>query len=98
LGGPAMFAGIAHGGLAPTWSNKMDRSKWTTYATTGYDRDVANDHRSQGGVHHHQVRLGRDGRWQYRILQSNGRHEAASAVEILEYVDGLGRWRRAEVL
>jgi hypothetical protein len=55
----------------------MRRTTWTTYRTTGYTYDAANDQASAGGVHHHQIRRTRNG-WQKRIMQSNGRHIATS--------------------
>lgn len=55
------------------------KSTWNTYATTCYTHDVANDQRSAGGVHHHQVRLS-DGQWQVRICQTNGRHKSYGPV------------------
>ncbi len=63
------------------------KSKWTTYATTGYTHDVANDQASAGGVHLHQVRKGKHG-WQQRICQSNGRHQAYGPVESIDDADG----------
>ncbi len=61
--------------------------QWNTYATYGYSHDVANDPASTGGVHLHQVRRGKAG-WQTRVLQSNGRHRAASRVEPIDDAKG----------
>ena len=49
---------------------KLRRNQWNTYRTTGYTHDVANDPRSQGGVHQYQVRKTKSGLWQKRIYQS----------------------------
>lgn len=58
----------------------IKKTTWNTYATRCYTYDVANDQRSAGGVHLHQVRWTPDG-WQTRILQTNGRFSAAGPVE-----------------
>lgn len=60
---------------------------WTTYSTTGYTHDVANDQRSAGGVHHHEIRH-RGGVWQTRIRQSNGRFTTFSPVVEVDAEDG----------
>jgi len=60
---------------------------WHTYAMSGYTYDVAQDRASQGGVHFHQVRKGNSG-WRKRILQSNGRHEAAGPVTPITDAEG----------
>lgn len=73
----------------------MDKRTWTTYARTGYMYDVANDQRSAGGVHLHQVRRTRSG-WQKRILQSNGKFSAPGPVEKLTVEEGEALWARAE--
>ena len=39
----------------------MRISEWNTYAIYGYTHDVAQDPRSQGGVHIHEVRRARSG-------------------------------------
>lgn len=65
----------------------MKRTTWTTYATRGYTFDAAQDQRSAGGVHLHQVRKTKAG-WQNRILQSNGRFEAAGPVSEISDADG----------
>ncbi len=72
----------------------MSRTTWNTYRTTGYTCDVANDQRSAGGVHLHQVRHHRSGGWQHRILQSNG-HEAPGPVSPLEDRDGEAHYATA---
>jgi len=73
----------------------MRKDTWTTYATYGYTRDVANDQRSAGGVHLHQVRRTRSGQWQRRTLQSNGRHEAAGSVEPIDAAAGEAAYEAA---
>ena len=73
----------------------MRRDTWTTFATYGYTRDVANDQRSAGGVHLHQIRRTRAGQWQRRILQTNGRHEAAGPVEPIETAAGEAAYQTA---
>ncbi len=72
----------------------MRKSTWTTYATSGYTHDVANDQGSQGGVHHHQVRKTKYG-WQYRICQANGRHSAFGPVTPISEEDGEARFATA---
>ena len=66
---------------------KIKRDRWNTYAVYGYTYDVANDSRSQGGVHLHQVKCVR-GHWFKRILQSNGRFEAAGPANGIAAQDG----------
>lgn len=68
-------------------TNRKRKDIWTTYYTGGYTHDVANDQRSAGGVHHYEVRY-RHGRWQRRILQSNGRHHAYGPVEDIDATTG----------
>lgn len=62
----------------------MNTHLWNTYATTGYTHDVANDPPSTGGVHLHQVRRSRDGRYLHRIAQSNGGRVAYGPVEEMD--------------
>lgn len=76
-------------------SNQLKASNWNTYYRGGYTHDVANDQRSAGGVHLHQVRKGK-GRWQKRICQSNGRFDAYSKVEPLTDAEGEERFARAQ--
>ena len=71
-----------------------DKRTWQTYATTGYTHDVAQDQRSAGGVHLHQVRHTRDG-WQTRICQSNGGHVAYGPVEAVDDATGAANYARA---
>lgn len=71
------------------------KSNWTTYATTGYTHDVANDQASAGGVHHHQVRKTKGG-WQYRVCQSNGRHQSYGPVESMSDEDGEAKFAEAK--
>jgi hypothetical protein len=66
---------------------KLKNTTWNTYRITGYTYDVANDQRSAGGVHLHQVRKTRSG-WQKRILQSNGRFSASSEVKEVSNQEG----------
>jgi hypothetical protein len=61
----------------------MRRDRWNTYAEYGYAYDVANDQRSAGGVHLHQVRKGPVG-WQTRTEQSNGRHTSYGPVSPID--------------
>lgn len=65
----------------------MRKSTWNTYAITGYSYDVANDQRSAGGVHLHQVRKTNSG-WQTRIEQSNGQHSSYGSVSPISEADG----------
>ncbi len=71
------------------------KNAWNTYATTCYTHDVANDQRSAGGVHLHQVRKGKGG-WQRRICQSNGKHEAFGPVTAISDAEGEARFATAE--
>jgi hypothetical protein len=74
---------------------KIRKSIWTTYATTGYAYDVANDQASAGGVHHRQVRKTKSG-WQERICQSNGHHVAYGPVESISHEEGEAHWATVE--
>lgn len=65
----------------------IDENKWNTYRCTGYTHDVADDQRSAGGVHLHQVRRGPRG-WQTRICQSNGGHFAYGPVTNIDQDEG----------
>lgn len=71
------------------------KSNWNTYATRGYTHDVANDQASAGGVHHHQVRLGKRG-WQHRICQSNGRYQSYGPVSVITDAEGEAHFATAE--
>ena len=71
------------------------KSTWNTYAMTGYTHDVANDQRSAGGVHLHEVRLGKQG-WMRRIRQSNGNHKAYSPVEQIDDAEGEALFAQAK--
>lgn len=73
----------------------MQKTTWNTYATRCYTYDVANDQRSAGGVHLHQVRKTKSG-WQKRILQSNGRFEAAGEVEPISEAEGEAKFATAQ--
>ena len=73
----------------------MKKTTWNTYATSCYTFDAANDQRSAGGVHHHQVRHTADG-WQKRIKQSNGVHTAYSDVSPLSDADGAAAFATAQ--
>ena len=75
----------------------MRRDTWATYATYGYTFDAANDQRSAGGVHLHQIRLS-NGHWQKRILQSNGRFRAAGPVEPVDAAVGEAHFATAQQL
>lgn len=72
----------------------LKQTTWNTYRTTGYTHDVANDQRSAGGVHHHQVRRTARG-WQYRICQSNGRHQSYGPVSAIDDAEGEARYETA---
>lgn len=63
------------------------RDRWNTYATYGYTHDVANDQKSAGGVHHHEIRKTKAG-WQTRICQCNGNHIAYGPVESVDDAEG----------
>ena len=73
----------------------MRKSTWNTYAISVYSYDVANDRKSQGGVHLHQVRNTPSG-WQHRILQSNGIHEASGPVDYISDPAGEVRFATAK--
>ena len=72
----------------------MKQSQWKTYRAMGYTHDVAQDQASAGGAHLHQVRRSSAG-WQYRILQSNGRHQAPGAVESISDAEGETKYAQA---
>ena len=72
----------------------MKRTIWTTWAIRAYTHDVANDQRSAGGVHLHQVRRVKTG-WQARILQSNGKYRCAGEVSLLDDAEGEARYATA---
>lgn len=72
----------------------MKKTNWTTYKTTCYTFDAANDQRSAGGLHHHQVRL-TPGGWQYRIRQCNGKFRAHGPVQSITAADGEARFASA---
>lgn len=71
------------------------KSAWNTYRTTGYTHDVANDQRSAGGIHFHQVRKTKTG-WQLRIEQSNGKHTSYGAVTTTTDADGEAKFEQAK--
>lgn len=73
----------------------MSKTTWTTWATRCYTYDVANDQKSAGGVHLHQVRKTKSG-WQARILQSNGKYRAAGEVSPLDEAEGEARYATAK--
>lgn len=73
----------------------MSKSTWTTWATRGYTHDVANDQRSAGGVHLHQVRKTKAG-WQARVLQSNGKYRHPGEVSPIEDAEGEARYATAK--
>lgn len=74
----------------------MNKHTWNTYDISGYTCDVANDQASAGGVRIHQVRQTRAGKWQRRILQSNGQHEAAGPTKPLSAAAGEALYARAK--
>lgn len=75
----------------------MKTTTWNTYRTTGYTHDVAQDQRSAGGVHLHQVRKTKAG-WQKRIKQINGRFVAFGPVTALTDAEGEAAFATAKSL
>jgi hypothetical protein len=73
----------------------MKKANWNTYAIYCYTYDVANDQRSAGGVHMHQVRKTPSG-WQKRICQSNGNFRSYSPVSPIEEQDGEAAYATAQ--
>ena len=73
----------------------MRKDRWNTFAVTGYSHDVANDHRSAGGVHLHQVKRGPAG-WMRRIKQANGRFSSFGAVEPISDQEGEAKYEQAK--
>lgn len=73
----------------------MKNTTWTTYRTSGYTHDVAQDQRSAGGVHHHQVRKTKSG-WQTRIEQTNGRFTSFSEVKSVSDSEGAALYATAK--
>ncbi len=71
------------------------KTTWNTYRMSGYTHDVANDQRSAGGVHLHQVRHTVSG-WQKRIEQSNGSWSAYGPVESISDADGESHFETAK--
>lgn len=71
------------------------KSTWNDYFIGGYTYDVANDQRSAGGVHIHQVRKTKDG-WEKRIVQSNGRFRSIGKTEKLNEEDGLCKFKEVK--
>ena len=69
----------------------MSKNKWTTYRTTGYTHDVANDQLSAGGVHLHQVRRNRNV-WQTQICQTNARHISYGPTKEVSAAEGETLW------
>lgn len=68
-------------------ARRIRRDRWNTYRITGYVFDAANDQRSAGGIHDHQVRRGPAG-WQTRIRQVNGLAEAFGCVQAITVEEG----------
>lgn len=75
----------------------MKASTWNTYRVSGYTHDVANDQRSAGGVHLHQVRRTKSG-WQARVKQSNGRFVSFGAVNSIGDCEGEAYFAKAKKL
>ncbi len=73
----------------------MKASTWNTYHTTCYTHDVAQDQRSAGGVHLHQVRRVKTG-WQKRIKQSNGSHTSYGETKPMTDADGAAAFATAQ--
>jgi hypothetical protein len=78
-----------------TAAKTIRKTTWNTYGVSGYTYDCANDPRSTGGVHIHQVRLGKHG-WQHRICQSNGIHSAYSPVTLIDDAQGEAWFEQAK--
>jgi hypothetical protein len=74
----------------------MKNTTWNTYRTTGYTHDVAQDQRSAGGVHLHQVRKTRAG-WETRIKQSNGRFSSFGASSAVTESEGVAAFAKAKL-
>jgi hypothetical protein len=74
---------------------KNRKTTWTTYATYAYTHDVANDQCSAGGIHDHQIRCTRTGKWQKRIRQLNGRNVAYGQTITLDAHEGEAAWNQA---
>jgi hypothetical protein len=72
----------------------MRKDVWNTYARCAYTGDVANDQRSAGGAHLHQVRRTRQG-WQKRVKQTNGTYTAYSPVYPLSDAEGAAAFATA---
>ena len=75
--------------------SKIRPDVWNTYRCVGYTYDVANDQRSAGGVHLHQVRRTRDG-WQHRICQSNGTYRSFGEVSPMSDSEGAAAFATAQ--
>ena len=73
----------------------MKNTTWNTYRTTGYTHDVAQDQRSAGGVHHHQIRKTKSG-WQKRIKQTNGRYSSVSETQAISDAEGAAAFETAK--
>lgn len=73
----------------------MRKTAWNTYRIMGYSHDVANDQRSAGGVHAHEVRKTASG-WQKRIRQSNGRFTSYGPTEAVSDADGESMFAEAQ--
>lgn len=73
----------------------MKKTTWNTYRTLGYTYDVAQDQRSAGGVHHHQIRK-TPGGWQHRIKQTNGRFVSYGAVTHINNEEGEAAYATAK--
>lgn len=73
----------------------MKNTNWNTHKVTGYTHDIAQDQRSAGGVHLHQIRKARHG-WQARIVQTNGRHKASGPVHPISEAEGEAAYATAK--
>ena len=76
----------------------MKKTTWNTYYISAYTHDVANDQRSAGGCHYYQVRKTRNGFWQERICQANGRFESYGPVHAISEEEGEANFATAEDL
>lgn len=77
-------------------TKRIRKNIWNTYGIFGYSYDYANDQRSAGGVHIHQVRLSKHG-WQHRICQSNGRYKAYSPVKPIDDSQGEALFEQVKI-
>lgn len=73
----------------------MRKNTWNTYGITGYTHQVGTDPRATGGVHLHQIRLGKVG-WVARTVDSNGRYTSAGPASPVSREEGEALYQRAK--